>query len=113
LQGLNEFNVKTGKVAAITEQTVKTPSSSIKGSKVIFDEVGIYEFNGKKFAVNLLDEAESDVIKGSALKEESESAEALKEEGRQTNLSLSPLLLILVFLLLCFEIFYIKRRGDL
>ncbi len=112
-EDINEFNVKTGKVAAINEQTFKTPSFSIKGSKVIFDEAGIYEFNGKKLAANLLDEAESDVPKGSALKEESESAEALKEEGRQTNLSLSPLLLILVFLLLCFEIFYIKRRGDL
>ena len=112
-EDITEFNVKTGKVAAINEQTVKTPSSSVRGSKVIFDEVGIYEFNGKKFAANLLDEPESDVTKGSTLKEESESAEALKEEGRQTNLSLSPLLLMLVFLLLCFEIFYIKRRGDL
>ena len=112
-EDINEFNIKTGKVAAITEQTVKTPSTSIRGSKVLFDEVGIYEFNGKKFAANLLDEPESDVTKGSALKEESESAEVLKEEGRQTNLSLSPMLLILVFLLLCFEIFYIKRRGDL
>ena len=112
-EDITEFNVKTGKVAAINEQTVKTPSSSVRGSKVIFDEAGIYEFNGKKFAANLLDEPESDVTKGSTLKEESESAEALKEEGRQTNLSLSPLLLMLVFLLLCFEIFYIKRRGDL
>ncbi len=112
-EDINEFNVKTGKVAAITEQTVKTPTSSIKVSKVIFDEVGIYEFSGKKFAANLLDDQESDVVKGSTLKEEGESAEALKEEGRQANLSLSPLLLILVFLLLCFEVFYIKRRGDL
>ena len=44
-----------------------SPSSSITTSRVIFDEVGIYEFNNKKFAVNLLDESESDVTKKSVL----------------------------------------------
>lgn len=113
-EDIDEFNVKTGKIATVNEQTVKTPSSSIKTSKVIFDEIGIYEFNGKKFAANLLDEAESDVvIQGSVSEDENKVDEVLKEQGREANLSISPLLLILTFLLLGFEVFYIKRRGDL
>ena len=112
-EDIRNFNVKTGKIVAIDQQRVKTPSSSFRASRVIFDEVGIYEFNGKKFAANLLDEKESEVTKESVLKEKSESAEVLKEQGIERNFSLSVLLLTGVFLLLCFEIFYLKRRGDL
>jgi len=112
-ENIRDFNLKTGKIVTINEQTIKTPSSSIKTSKVIFDEAGIYEFEGKKFAVNLLDESESDVTKESVLEKESESTKVLKEQGIERNFSLSALILILVFLLLSFEVFYIKRRGDL
>jgi hypothetical protein len=112
-EDIRDFNSKTGKVATINEQRVKTPSSSLTTSKVIFDEAGIYEFNDKKFAANLLDETESDVAKGSVLEEESGSLEVLKEQSLERNLSISPLILILVFMLLAFEVFYIKRRGDL
>ncbi len=112
-EDIRNFNVKTGKIVTINQQRVKTPSSSFRTSRVIFDEVGIYEFNDKKFAVNLLDEKESEVTKESALKEKSESMEVLKEQGVEKDFSLSVLLLIGVFLLLCFEIFYLKRRGDL
>ena len=112
-EDIKDFNTKTGKVITIDQQRVKTPSSSLRTSKVIFDEVGIYEFDDKKFAVNLLDEQESDVTKGSVLKEKTESAEVLKEHSTERNFSLSVFLLFGVFLLMCFEIFYIKRRGDL
>ncbi|MBI2651384.1 BatA domain-containing protein [Candidatus Woesearchaeota archaeon] len=112
-EDINDFNVKTGKVLAVSQQEVKTPSSSLKTSKVIFDEAGIYEFNGKKFAANLLDEKESDVTKKSALKEEGKSAEALKDRKAERDFSFSVLLLVVVFLLMCFEVFYIKWRGDL
>jgi len=112
-EDIRDFNVKTGKAVTINQQTVKTPSSSTKTSKVIFDEAGIYEFDGKKFAANLLDEFESEVTKESALKEESESMEVLKEQSTERNLGLSAFILLLVFLLMCFEVFYIKRRGDL
>jgi hypothetical protein len=112
-ENIKDFNTKTGKIVTINQQRVKTPSSSLITSKVIFDEAGIYEFNNKKFAANLLDEAESDVTKSSALEGKGKSAEVLKEQGTERNFSLSILLLLLVFLLMCFEVFYIKRRGDL
>ena len=112
-EDINDFNSKTGKVIAINQQRIKTPSTSLVTSRVIFDEVGIYEFDDKKFAVNLLDEKESEVTKESALKEKSESIEVLKERGVEKNFSLGVFILIAVFLLMSFEIFYIKRRGDL
>ena len=73
----------------------------------------VYEFNNKKFAVNLLDDKESDVTKGSVLAEDSESAEVLKEKGIEKDFNLSLFILVLVFMLLLLEVFYIKRRGDL
>ena len=111
-EDIRDFNSKTGKIVAIDEQRVKTPSTSLTTSKVLFDEVGIYEFNNKKFGVNLLDDKESDVTKGSVLEEDSESAEVLREKGVEKDFDLSILILILVFLLMLFEVFYIKRRGD-
>jgi len=45
--------------------------------------------------------------------EKEKAADILEEEGRERNFSLDVLLLSMVFLLMCFEVFYIKRRGDL
>lgn len=112
-EDIGDFNSKTGRIVTINQQRVKTPSASLTTSRVIFDEVGIYEFDGKSFAANLLDEKESDVIGENVLKEEGESAEVLKEVGAEKNFSLSILILLGVFLLMCLEVFYIKRRGDL
>lgn len=112
-EDIRDFNTKTGKVVTINQQKVKTPSISLTTSKVIFDEIGIYEFDNKKFAVNLLDVEESDVTKDSVLEEESENLVVLKEQSTERNFSLSVLILLLVFLLMVFEVFYLKRRGDI
>ena len=111
-EDINDFNFKTGSVVTIDEQKVKTPSVSLKTSKVLFDEVGIYEFNNKKFAANLLDEKESNINAESYLEEES-AFKVLKDKTKEKDFSLNILLLVLVFLLLCFEVIYIKRRGDI
>jgi len=112
-ENVQDFNTKTGRIVTINEQKIKTPSNSLTTSKVILDEVGIYNFNGENFAVNLLDEKESDVTKLSVLKAEGATGEVLSEQGVEKNFSISPLILILVFILLLYEIWYIKRRGDL
>jgi len=58
------------------------------------------------------DEKESGInVKG--ILEKEKAADILEEEGRERNFSLDVLLLSMVFLLMCFEVFYIKRRGDL
>jgi len=112
-EDIRDFNTKTGKIVTINQQKVKTPSISLTTSKVIFDEIGIYEFNNKKFAANLLDAGESDVTKTSVLEEESENLDVLKEKSTERNFSLSVFILLLVFLLMVFEVFYLKRRGDI
>ena len=101
-EDIRDFNSKTGKVVTIKEQKVKTPSLPLTTSKIIFDEVGIYEFDNKKFASNLLDETESDVARGSVLEVEGKRGEVLKETGIERNFSLSILILIIVFILLIF-----------
>ncbi|MBS3102620.1 BatA and WFA domain-containing protein [Candidatus Woesearchaeota archaeon] len=112
IEDIRDFNFKTGRVITVNEQKVKTPSSTLTTSKIIFDEAGIYEYGGKKFAANLLDEKESGInVKG--ILEKEKAADILEEEGRERNFSLDVLLLSMVFLLMCFEVFYIKRRGDL
>ena len=111
-EGVNEFNYKAGKILTIPEQSVKTPSGKLKTSKLIMDEAGIYEFNDRKVAVNLLDEKESDLASLSPEKEERKEA-VLEKERKEHNFGIAPLLLLIVFLILCIETFYIKVRGDI
>ena len=110
---IKDFNFNTGKMITINEQKVKTPSASLTTSKIIFDEVGIYEFNKKKFAANLLDEKESDINVNANLDSEKSAVDILKEDIKERSFSLEILLLSGVFLLMCLEIFYIKTRGDI
>lgn len=112
-EDINEFNLKTGKIATINEQSVKTPSSSLKTSKLLMDESGIYEFNGKKYAVNLLNEKESDISVPSKVESKKERQELIEGQSREHVFNLELMILILVFLLMLAEFLYIKRRGDL
>jgi hypothetical protein len=112
-EDIKEFNTKTGKIVTVDEQNIRTPTATLKTSKVLLDEVGIYEFNNRKVAANLLDESESGVTKESALRDKSESYEVLKEQSTERDLSLSIFILIAIFFLMLFEVYYIKRRGDL
>ncbi|MBI2656062.1 BatA domain-containing protein [Candidatus Woesearchaeota archaeon] len=112
-EDIREFNLKTGKIATISEQSVKTPSSSLKTSKLLMDEAGIYEFDGKKYAVNLLDEKESDISLPSKVESRKEREELIEGQSREHAFNLEFLILIFVFLFMLAEFLYIKRRGDL
>jgi len=112
-EDIKDFNQKTGKIVTINEQKVKTPSSSLTTSKLLMDEVGIYEFDSKKFAVNLLDEKESDVNLLSKIENKEEREKLLERESKEHDFNLEPTILMFVFLFMLTEFFYIKRRGDL
>ena len=112
-EDIKEFNLKTGKIAAISEQSVKTPSSSLSTSKLLMDEIGIYEFSGKKYAVNLLDEKESDISLPSKVESKKEREELIEGQSSEHVFNLEFAILILVFLFMLIEFIYIKRRGDL
>jgi len=112
-EDIKDFNYRTGKIVTISEQKVKTPSSSLTASKLLMDEVGIYEFDSRKFAVNLLDEKESDISLPSRVETIKEREKLLERESREHDFNLEFAILAIVFLLMLTEFFYIKRRGDI
>ena len=112
-EDIKDFNFKTGRIATINEQKVKTPSSSLTTSKLLMDEVGIYEYNNKKFAVNLLDEKESNIGLPSKVEARKEREKLLERESKEHDFNLELPILVLVFLFMLIEFFYIKRRGDI
>ena len=112
-EDVRDYNYKAGRLIVINEQKVKTPSSEITTNKLLLDESGIYGFDDKKIAVNLLNEEESDLGRESVdLKNELNefSAEKVKDVD---NIDLEVPLLIAALAILFIEFIYIKRRGDL
>lgn len=112
-EDIKDFNQKTGKIVTVGEQKINTPSSSLTASKFLMDESGIYEFNGRKYAVNLLDMKESDVALPSKVEAQKERQKLLETESKEHDFNLELLILMLVFLFMLAEFFYIKRRGDI
>ena len=112
-EDIKDFNYKTGKIATIGEQKVKTPSTALTTSKLLMDEVGIYEFDNKKFAVNLLDEKESNINLPSKVEAQKEREKLLERESKERDFNIELPILALVFLFMLTEFVYIKRRGDI
>lgn len=111
-EDIKDFNFKTGKIVTLNEQEVKTPSTKLKTSKLLMDEAGIYEFNSKKFAVNLIDEKESAINLPSKVELQKEREKLLERKSAEHDFNLEVPILILVFLFMMAEFIYIKRRGD-
>ena len=112
-EDIKDFNLKTGKIVTLNEQKIKTPSTSLTASKILLDETGVYEFDGKKYAVNLLNEKESDVALPSKVEQQKERQSLFSRESREHDFNLELLILLSVFLFMLTEFFYIKRRGDI
>jgi len=115
---ITDYNLKTGAITALSqEQEISAPSGTLTGNRVLYDEVGVYEVAGKKIAVNLYDDKESDttvdasdVIERSLTKTEpgvvrATTYTAIKE--------LDIYLIAAVFLLMLLEILVIRNRGEL
>ena len=78
--------------------------------KPSIDKAGIYD-NGNKIAVNLLDEDESDIARETLSFDNDEFVSGISQENVVLNLDIY--LIIFAILIMLFEIFYIKIRGDL
>ena len=78
--------------------------------KPLLNKVGIYD-DGNKIAVNLLDEYESDISKETIALDETGFVSGISEEKVVVNLDIY--LIVFAILIMLFEIFYIKIRGDL
>ncbi|MBU0615214.1 MAG: BatA and WFA domain-containing protein [Nanoarchaeota archaeon] len=109
---LNDFNVNTGRILPVSGGVIKTPTTTLEMESVLIDESGIYEFDNKKVASNLLSETESDI--GRKIDIETKEAEFReKQSGIEFKLDLNTYLLALVLLILIIELIYLKKRGDI
>ncbi len=112
-EDIKSYNYQTGSVATFDEQEIKTPTQTIKATKALLDEQGIYEFSGRKIAVNLLNEKESAISGDTRLTSISEREALLSESGqKQHDFSLVFLLSILGLILVFGELMFVKLRGD-
>jgi len=107
---VRDFNFRTGTIMPISQQQVKTPTTVLNTGRLILDEAGFYEIGGKKLAVNLADEKESDIrpvdLETGLGEVEEKKTVAFYDFGLEIPL------LILSVIVLGIEFIYIKRRGD-
>jgi hypothetical protein len=98
-ESLANFNYKTGDVLLASNT-----------SKAMLDKAGFFDVNNKKVAVNLIDPDESNIF----TQVEVDTSEFETEyEKIDLDVDLGDFLLVLAILVFIFELYYIKRRGDL
>lgn len=112
-QSFEDLNKKTGDVIVFNgNKKIKTPSGEdISTDLLVLEEIGIYKYDDKQVAANLINEKESDVNKDDRI-DSTTVNKKLKESIVTTKLQLDFYLMVLALLLILFELFYIKRRGD-
>jgi hypothetical protein len=100
-ENLAQFNLKTGDTYFL---------SANESAKMLLDKTGILALDTKKIAVNLLNEEESNLLRELPINktELQPSYQKVSLEVDATNYLLAAALLLFIF-----ELFYIKRRGDL
>ena len=113
MEDIKDYNFKTGKIFTIGQQKVKTPSQTITTNKVLMDETGIYEFDNRRFASNLLDEKESNVNINPKVDNQRDREHLLLRESKEHDFNLEVIILVIVFIFMMSEFFYIKIRGDI
>ena len=113
VKDIGNFNQRTGRVLVFAEpKWVTTPSGKIKTERLLLDEAGFYEIDGSYYAVNLLNERESNIAEQSpvkATKVESYKGDKVK---KRKDVNFGGYLAAIAFALLALELFYIKWRGD-
>ncbi|MDF1533709.1 MAG: BatA domain-containing protein [Methanosarcinaceae archaeon] len=115
---ISDYNIKTGAITALSKvQDYSSPGGTMSGNRVLYDEVGIYEVAGKRIAVNLYNDRESDttidasdVIERSLSKTEPSVVRATTYTAKK---DLDSYLIAGVFLLMLLEILIIRKRGEL
>ena len=83
------------------------------GERNLIDKAGLYEEGTKTVAYNFVDESESDVSKDPVLVSKEYANFVEKDVEEDIDFDLTIYILILATLVILFEVFYIKFRGDL
>lgn len=115
---ISDYNLETGTLTSLSKtEEIRTPSKTLTASSVLFDEAGIYEISGKKIAVNLYDDGESnttvdasDLIQRSM---ETEDLQLVRADSYTTNKEITNYLIGILFLLMLLEILIVRGRGEL
>lgn len=115
---ISEYNLNTGTLTSLSKtQEIKTPSKTFTSNHILFDEAGIYEISGKKIAVNLYNDKESnttvdasDVVQRAAAEDKSKLVRADTYTAKN---DITDYLIGVMFLLMLAEIMIVRRRGEL
>lgn len=115
---ISEYNLNTGTLTSLSKtEEIKTPSKTFTSNHILFDESGIYEISGKKIAVNLYNDKESnttvdasDVIQRAVAEDKSTLVRA---DTYTVKNDITDYLIGVMFLLILAEIIIVRRRGEL
>ncbi|MCC4768601.1 hypothetical protein FXW07_18855 [Methanosarcina sp. DH1] len=115
---ISEYNLNAGTLTSLSKtEEIKTPSKTFTSNRILFDESGIYEISGKKIAVNLYNDKESnttvdasDVIQRAVAEDKSTLVRA---DTYTVKNDITDYLIGVMFLLILAEIIIVRRRGEL
>lgn len=115
---ISEYNLNTGTLTSLSKtEEIKTPSKTFTSNHILFDEAGIYEISGKKIAVNLYSDKESnttvdasDVVQRAA---EEDKSKLVRADTYTAKNDITDYLIVVMFLLILAEIMIVRRRGEL
>jgi N-terminal double-transmembrane domain len=115
---VQDYNLKTGTVSALAkEQEIQTPSTTETVSRVLYDEVGVYQVAGKEIAVNIYNDRESDTtLLGTDVIERSQANDGsgiVRASSYTAKNYLDNYMIIIIFALVVLELLIIRKRGEL
>jgi hypothetical protein len=115
---ISEYNLKTGALTSLSRtEEIRTPSKTFTSNRILFNEAGIYELAGKKIAVNLYNDRESnttvdasDLIKRAVSNDE---PKLVRADTYTAKHDITNYLIGVLFLLILLEILIVRQRGEL
>jgi hypothetical protein len=115
---ISEYNLNTGTLTSLSKtEEIKTPSKTFTSNRLLFDEVGVYEISGKKIAVNLYNDRESNTtVDASELIQRAvaeDGPKLVKADSYTAKNDITDYLIAVLFLLILIEIYIIRGRGEL
>ncbi|PAV11450.1 N-terminal double-transmembrane domain-containing protein [Methanosarcina spelaei] len=115
---ISEYNLNTGTLNSLSKtEEIRTPSKTFTSNRVLFDEAGIYELSGKKIAVNLYNDRESNTtVDASELIKRAvaeDGPKIVKEDSYTAKNDITDYLIGFMFLFILLEILIVRQRGEL
>lgn len=115
---ISEYNLETGTLTSLSKtQEIRTPTKTMTANSLLYDEVGIYEVSGKRIAVNMYDDRESNTtVDASELISRAVAEDEPRLVRSDTYTAKNDITNYLIGILLLFmllEILIIRGRGEL